>query len=324
MLLPLPYDAGMNPYEACRLCPRECGVDRTRVPAGGRAGVCGEGDRMRVAWVGPHFGEEPPITGKHGSGTVFFTGCPLQCVFCQNYQISRKGLGQVVSVEDLIERIVRLQETARVHNVNFVSPDPFFPTVFEVVDGLRKRGCILPAVFNLSGYQSVDVLRQAETAADIYLPDYKYSDARLAARYASCPDYPGKTLAALAEMVRQKGLLDAFEREGTLAQKGVLVRHLILPGHVQNSLDALTSLFVEFGADLPISLMSQYRPVSDRLPGELTRPLRPEEFDRVYAHVQDLGFRSFFVQFPEEQRDANFTPFLPDFHAKQPFRRGQA
>ncbi|MGD8387894.1 MAG: radical SAM protein [Desulfobacteraceae bacterium] len=314
----------MNPYRACRLCPRECGVDRTRVSAGSRAGVCGEGDRMRVAWVGPHFGEEPPITGENGSGTVFFTGCPLRCVFCQNYQISHGGLGEVVSVEALVERVLLMEKEARVHNVNFVSPDPFFPSVFEVVKGLRLRGCHLPAVFNLSGYQSVNLLRQAEEAPDIYLPDFKYSDARLAARYASCPDYPGTALDAIGEMLRQKGILDTIKSGKDTARKGVLVRHLILPGHVENSMDALSSLFVEFGADLPLSLMSQYRPVSEQLPGTLGRRLHQGEFDRVFAHAQELGFRRLFVQFPEKEGDgADSAPFLPDFRKKQPFKGRQ-
>jgi putative pyruvate formate lyase activating enzyme len=278
---------------------------------------------MRVAWVGPHFGEEPPITGKNGSGTVFFTGCPLRCVFCQNYQISHEGIGAFVSVGGLVGRVVRMIEEDRVHNVNFVTPDPFFPHVFTVVERLRKQGFDLPMVYNLSGYQSVEMIRLAEERADIYLPDYKYSDSRLAARYASCPDYPGVALDAIGEMLRQKGPLDLFETGASLAGKGVLVRHLILPGHVENSLDALSSLFLEFGPDLPVSLMSQYRPRTDRLPASLTRPLRQEEFDRVYAHVQELGFQNLFVQFPHEGGEEE-SPFFPDFREERPFRGGPA
>jgi putative pyruvate formate lyase activating enzyme len=277
---------------------------------------------MRVAWAGPHFGEEPPITGRNGSGTVFFTGCPLRCVFCQNYQISHEGVGAFASVDELVERVVRMIEENHVHNVNFVTPDPFFPHVFSTVDRLREQGVDLPTVYNLSGYQSVEMLRQAEDRADIYLPDHKYSDSRLAARYASCPDYPGRALDAIGEMLRQKGPLDVFETGETLAKKGVLVRHLILPGHVENSLDALSSLFLEFGAHLPISLMSQYRPRTDRLPASLTRPLRREEFDRVYAHVQELGFQNLFVQFPPEGGDEAEAPFFPDFREERPFRGG--
>ncbi len=317
----MPYDSGMKAFEDCRLCPRACGVDRTRVSAGGRAGVCGQGDRMRVAWVGPHFGEEPPITGENGSGTVFFTGCPLRCVFCQNYQISHDGLGRFMSAERLAGRVLRMEAEDRVHNVNFVTPDPFFPHTFRVVERLREKGSVLPVVYNLSGYQATDLLRQAEGSADIYLPDYKYSDSRLAAQYASCPDYPGVALDAVGEMLRQRGPLDVFESGEDLARRGVLVRHLILPGHVENSLDALSSLFVEFGVNLPLSLMSQYRPRTDRLPPSLTRPLAREEFDRVYAHVRELGFCNLFVQFPGEDDEA---PFFPDFEEERPFRGGRS
>ncbi len=277
---------------------------------------------MRVAWVGAHFGEEPPVTGQNGSGTVFFTGCPLRCVFCQNYQISHEGLGKVVSVEELVERVIRMAQEDRVHNINFVTPDPFFPHTFSVVERLRQRGCDLPVVYNLSGYQSLDMLCRAEDAADIYLPDYKYSDSRLAAQYASCPDYPGIALNAVSEMLRQKGPLDVFENGESLARTGVLVRHLILPGHVQNTLDALTTLLLEFGADLPISLMSQYRPRTDRLPDSLKRPLLQEEFDRVYIHAQELGFRHLFVQFPAEREDGEPALFFPDFQDDRPFRGG--
>lgn len=274
---------------------------------------------MRIAWVGPHFGEEPPISGERGSGTVFFTGCPLRCVFCQNHQISHEGLGEVVTVEALVERSVGLAKAEGVHNVNFVSPDPFFPQTVDVVAGLRQRGFELPVVYNLSGYQSVEVLGWVEEAADIYLPDYKYGDSRVAAQYASCPDYPGVALEAIEVMLKQKGVLDVFEGGGSPAGRGVLVRHLVLPGHVENSLNALTSLFVEFGAELPVSLMSQYRPRTDRLPGSLTRRLSKEEFDRVYAHAGELGFRHLFVQFPEGGSDDSF---FPDFRDARPFKGG--
>lgn len=308
-------------FSSCMLCPRECGADRTAAVSGVRFSVCGEGDLMRVAWVGPHFGEEPPIAGENGSGTVFFTGCSLKCVFCQNHQVSRDGLGTVETVEGLLERVVHMAEEARVHNVNFVTPDHFFPQTIRVVNRLGEKGFDLPVVYNLSGYQSVYMLRLVEDAADIYLPDYKYADSRLAARYSSCPDYSGRALDAISEMLLQKGPLDVFETGSATAQKGVLVRHLILPGHVQNSLDALTALFLEFGAGLPLSLMSQYCPVPGPLPDNLKRRVQPEEFDRVYAHALDLGFHRLFVQFPEESGgSADPSPFFPDFLSARPFK----
>jgi len=297
-------------------------VDRTKADQSARTGACGQGMSLRVAYVGPHFGEEPPITGTRGSGTVFFTGCPLGCAYCQNHQISRGGMGQTMGVDALVGRLESVVREAGVHNVNFVSPDHFFPYTFEVVDRLRGSGLRPPVVYNTSGYQAVHTLRMAEDHADIYLPDYKYSDPALAAGYSSCPDYPAVALGAIEEMLRQKGPLDTFETGEVVASRGVLVRHLILPGHVENSMDALTSLFVEFGADLPVSLMSQYCPVPGRLPSNLRRPILREEFDRVYDHFRDLGFRNAFVQFPEESAERTGAGFLPDFSKTSPFTGG--
>lgn len=277
---------------------------------------------MRVAYVGPHFGEEPPITGSRGSGTVFFSGCPLRCAFCQNHQISHDHLGHALSVESLRVDLEQLIQTRQVHNVNFVSPDHFFPHVFELVSSMRNRGYDLPFVYNLSGYQSKEMIQAAQIHADIYMPDFKYSDRTLAAGLSKCGDYPGVALEALSEMVRQKGFLDSCETGTIVATRGVLVRHLILPGAVKNSMDALTMLFLEFGPDLPLSLMSQYLPVGKKLARPLSRRLRREEFDRVYTHAGQLGFRNLFVQFPEKKNAASVSgnsPFLPDFLKKQPF-----
>lgn len=306
-------------YDDCRLCPRECRVDRSV-----RRGVCGEADTPRVAYIGPHFGEEPPISGERGSGTVFFTGCALRCSFCQNHQISRGGVGEVLSAEELAGRIVDMVGRRRVHNVNFVTPDHFFPDVFEVVSICRERGNVrIPFVYNLSGYQRVDLLKRAAPFADIYLPDFKYADQDLARELSRCPDYSSKALEAIAEMIRQKGFLDSFKKEGALAEGGVLVRHLILPGEVENSLNALTMLFLEFGDGLPLSLMSQYHPVTPQPHASLNRRLRKDEFDRVFDHALALGFRNLFVQFPEDvpagADGVSWRPLVPDFTAVEPF-----
>ncbi|MFH1490576.1 MAG: radical SAM protein, partial [Pseudomonadota bacterium] len=261
----------MTLFENCRMCPRECGVNRLRNDNAGRAGFCGEGHELKVAYVGPHFGEEPPITGERGSGTVFFTGCSLKCTYCQNHQISREGLGRAMDGAGLFDAVAGMIRKDRVHNVNLVSPDHFFPHAFELVARLRAAGFGLPVVFNLSGYQSVSMLRLAEPYADIYLPDYKYADPALSLRYSKCRHYPEAALNAISEMVRQKGF------------QGVIVRHLILPGHMDNSLNALTGLFLEFGARLALSLMTQYFPATPQGPASMNRPVTREEFDRVYA-----------------------------------------
>lgn len=285
-------------------------------------GRCGEGSQLRVAHVGPHFGEEPPITGQRGSGTVFFSGCSLKCSYCQNFQISHLGLGRSLSPGDLTGLIVGMIRRDRVHNVNFVTPDHFFPHVFEIVSRLRERGLDLPVVFNLSGYQALEWLERASNHADIYLPDFKYAEQGLASALSTCRDYPGVALQAIAAMVRQKGFLDACGDRKPLATKGVLVRHLILPGHVENSLTALTCLFVEFGSHLPLSLMSQYHPVRHQKDAPLNRFLKEEEFRQVYDHALDLGFETIYVQFPERdgRESAGSADFLPDFERAEPFK----
>jgi len=309
-------------YENCQLCPRHCGVNR-RVRNGGKGrGFCGERDVVRVAYIGPHFGEEPPITGENGSGTVFFSGCSLRCAFCQNHQISHDNLGRSIDTQSLCSSLEEMIQLQNVHNINFVTPDHFFPHVFQIVTSIRKLGYDIPIVYNLSGYQSEAQIEMAENYVDIYLPDFKYSEPFLATRLSRCKGYPSVALEAISEMVRQKGFLDSCEIGTPIATKGVLVRHLILPGEVENSMNVLTSLFVEFGPDLPLSLMSQYHPVGKNLEGPLRRFLRREEFDLVYSHARELGFCNLFVQFPETRISDPMPqnpPFLPDFRKTQPF-----
>ncbi|MBW1922970.1 MAG: radical SAM protein [Deltaproteobacteria bacterium] len=297
-------------FESCRLCPRACGVDRRAGP-----GRCGETHRLRVAYVGPHFGEEPPITGDRGSGTVFFSGCGLRCLFCQNHQISRGGLGRYVGLGDLQRLIRGMLLRYGVHNINFVTPDHFAPHVFRLISGLRSRGAVPPVVFNVSGYQSIAMLKAAEPYVDIYLADYKYARESLARTLSAAPDYPGVALEAIAEMVRQKGFLSPARGA---ARRGVIVRHLVLPGHVENSIHALTSLYVEFGSELPLSLMSQYHPVDGAGSEAPRRFVEKKEFERVLAHARELGFETLFVQFPEKER-MGIPRFFPDFRSPEPF-----
>ena len=308
-------------YRNCVLCPRQCKVNRVAGGGDATTGYCGETDQLRVAHVGPHFGEEPPISGKNGSGTIFFTGCPLKCSYCQNHQISHYGLGTGTSVEKLGTKIAYMIEYDHVHNINFVTPDHFFPHLFQLVSLLRRDGFNLPIVYNLSGYQSLEALKSARDYVDIYLPDFKYSDPSLAVALSKCNNYNQIALEAIAEMVSQKGFLDSSFTGAPLATRGVLVRHLILPGKVANSINSLTTLFVEFGPDLPLSLMSQYHPAVHQKDGDLNRPVSQEEFDRVYSHVQELGFQHLFVQFPDKGTSQlrAFSPFLPDFEKSDPF-----
>jgi putative pyruvate formate lyase activating enzyme len=221
-----------------------------------------------------------------------------------------------------VEKLIRL---SRVHNINFVTPDHFFPHVFCLVSRLREEDFDIPVVFNLSGYESSEAIKVAQDYADIYLPDFKYADASLAGVLSKCRDYPKVALHAISEMVAQKGFLDACETGGAaVAKKGVLVRHLILPGNVENSLNALTILFLEFGKGLPLSLMSQYHPTRRQKNMNLNRFVSRDEFDRVYSHAMELGFENLFVQFPTMEPNSkpahSPSPYLPDFQQAEPFQ----
>jgi putative pyruvate formate lyase activating enzyme len=226
--------------------------------------------------------------------------------------------------------LVDLYDLQGIHNVNFVTPDQFFPHTVAIVRSLHNRGVALPIVYNLSGYQSTASLRFIEPVADIYLPDFKYADGALAQALSKAPDYARVALDAISEMVRQKGFLSLADTEdhpggkgptapSRVAEKGVLVRHLILPGSVQNSIDALTMLFVEFGRELPLSLMSQYTPTrrSHRDP-LLSGRVKREEFRSILTHAAELGFEHMYVQYPENG-ESETDPFLPDFRAPNPF-----
>jgi putative pyruvate formate lyase activating enzyme len=206
-------------------------------------------------------------------------------------------------------------ETYNVHNINFVTPDHFIPHILLIIENIKKEYPGLPILFNISGYQSIKILREIKDYVDIYLPDFKYADKKLAARLSLCPDYPGICLDAISEMIKQKGFL---RLENSIAKKGVLVRHLILPGNIENSMDVLSILYGEFGKDLPISLMSQYKPITWQSDLALNRTLREEEFYKIYSHLFDLGFDNIFVQFPEETK--KYMQFLPDFSLDQPFK----
>jgi putative pyruvate formate lyase activating enzyme len=309
-------------YQSCELCPRTCRIDRTHTRLGEAKGFCGETDQVRVAHVGPHFGEEPPITGIRGSGTVFFSGCSLKCKFCQNHQISHGGMGETLDFHRLLDKIRQMILKNRVHNLNFVTPDHFIPHTVGLISHLKLEHPDLPILYNFSGYQSVNVLKNLEQYADMYLPDFKYSDTALAKKLSGCADYPHKAMDAITEMVRQKGFLDCLVSGDTVAIKGVLVRHLILPGAIENSINALTALFIEFGPDLPISLMSQYHPVVHHVDSSLNRTITDQEFGKVHDHAIKLGFKHMFVQFPEayEGPEQDSAPFLPDFKNKKPFK----
>ena len=295
-------------YADCRLCPRDCAVDRTA----GKLGTCRSTDRVRVSHAVPHFGEEPPITGTRGSGTVFFVGCGLACAFCQNHQISHQGqAGREMPIEHLAELFLALQARG-VHNVNLVTASHFTPSVVRALQLARRQGLSLPVVWNSSGYEKVETLRTLEGLVDVYLPDAKFADADLAERLSHARDYPEVNRAALAEMFRQVGHLTLDSRG--LAARGMIVRHLVLPNHLDNTFAVLDHLADAFGPDLHLSLMAQFRPMgrTERL-GDVDRPLTPDEAAVLPAWMERFGFHGW-VQSLE-----SIDLCIPDFERDAPF-----
>lgn len=298
----------MDPFEAyrhCTLCPRDCKVDRTQ----GKLGVCGESATCRVSFMGPHFGEEPSFSGTRGSGTIFFSGCSSQCFFCQNYQISAQHDGRVITPEELACEVRKLLAKG-VHNLNFVTPDHFWPHIETLCRELQASGVAVPMLFNCSGYQRPDKIKDYAAFMDIFLTDFKFAQPGLAKLCMGDARYPEIALLALREMVKLKGFLDPWDPTGEKpARSGVLVRHLVLPDCVDNSLEVLRLLHQEFGPGIPISVMSQFRPVEGCFQKKkLQRTLRPDEYGRVLDLVEELGFEKVYTQ---ELTDE--TTFLPDF-----------
>ncbi len=301
----------MEAYRNCQLCPRECGVDRTA----GELGACGESAACRVASASPHRGEEPCFSGRRGSGTLFFSGCSCGCFFCQNVQISHGHAGRTVDSEGLYRLGCDLAARG-VHNLNFVTPDHFWPHIRRLCLRLREEGIAIPFLYNTSGYVKASLVPELAEVMDIFMPDFKFAVPALARQCIGDAEYPSIALSALREMVREVGFLRPWdETGGTTARRGVLVRHLVLPGQTGNSLAVLRLLFREFGAGLPLSVMSQYRPTAlcrDR--GLLTRPLRSNEYRPVLDLVEELGFEHAFIQ-----PDFGDPDFLPDFAREEPF-----
>lgn len=295
----------LGDYKNCTLCPRRCQVDR----ATGHLGICGESAACRISFIGSHFGEEPSFSGTFGSGTIFFSGCSSRCFFCQNYQISLQHEGKIFSSGLLLSEVKKLI-AKEVHNLNFVTPDHFWPHIKILCEDLVKEGIKIPKIFNSSGYQRSELVEEYAQFMDIFMPDFKFSDPDLAQMCMKDKKYPGIALQAIREMVRYKGFLEPWDPAGeNPAQKGVLVRHLVLPGHVNNSLKALQLLHQEFGPGIPLSVMSQYRPMPACLEHEeFRRGVQAAEYEQVLTFVKELKFEKVYVQELVEK-----TAFLPDF-----------
>lgn len=268
----------------CNLCPRRCGAVRGEYDG---PGFCGLGTLPKIARIAPHYWEEPCISGKNGSGAVFFSGCTLRCVFCQNYEISAENHGRFITAKQLAEEFRRLEEKG-VHNINLVSPTPYVESVKKALDIYRPK---LPIVYNCSGYENVDTLKSLEGYVDIYLPDFKYSDNKLAQRFSRAKDYSETAIAAIKEMLSQTGKAELDENG--MMTSGTIVRHLVLPNHTKNSIDALKIIAEHFDGAM-ISLMCQYIPfgkVKD-IP-ELNRKITRREYEKVKARLFELDLDGF-------------------------------
>lgn len=284
----------------CNLCPRKCNACRTEHQGNG---FCGAGTLPVVARVAPHFGEEPCISGTKGSGTVFFSGCTLKCVFCQNYEISDGHKGRAVTPKELADCYKRL-ESSGVHNINLVTADHYVTAVAESLDIYKPS---VPVVYNCSGYTSPKTLSILDGLVDIYLPDFKYSDDALAIKYSSAPNYVNTASSAIKEMIFQVGT-PQFDSDGMM-KKGVIVRHLILPSHTKNSLGVLDIIKRSYDKQVLVSLMCQYVPVNKAhdFP-KINRTITRREYDKVKSELFALGLDGF-----TQDLTSASTDFIPDW-----------
>jgi len=308
-------DLSMRAYERCGLCPRRCGARRNE----GRPGVCGATSTLRVARAALHFWEEPPISGDRGSGTIFFSGCPLRCVFCQNHEISHEGFGVEVDSERLAQMMLNLEGQGAL-NINLVTPLHFAPQVIEGVRLARERGMSLPIVCNTSGYELPELVDALGEVIDIWLTDYKYASSSLAGRLSGAPDYPEvahEALACMLSSLRSRGgrLAEPDADDGMPGRmlQGIIVRHLVLPGHADDSIAVLDRVWELCGNDVDLSVMNQYTPNEScrKRGGDLARSITDDEYELVLDHADDLGFERLWWQ----QGGTVSESFVPSFDA---------
>lgn len=289
----------------CTLCPRECNADR----GNGEKGICGvSGPKIFGARAALHMWEEPCISGEVGSGTVFFSGCPLRCVYCQNYDIAHVERGTGITVERLSEIFLELQ-TKGAMNINLVTPTHYTVEICQAVEIAKDRGLQLPIVYNCSGYEKVEILKILEGIVDIYLTDFKYMDSEIALRYSKAANYPRIAKAALEEMVRQQGV-PQFDEQGMM-KKGVIVRHLLLPGYLKNAKDVVKYVYETYGDKVFLSLMNQYTPLPHvkKYP-EINRRVTEAEYEELVDYAIEIGVENGFIQEGETAEES----FIPAFN----------
>lgn len=300
-------DTAFSPAQMrdCTLCPRECHVDRTA----GQTGFCGQTAQIMAARAALHFWEEPCLSGTNGSGAVFFSGCNLHCVYCQNYSIAQAQTGKEIETARLSEIFLELQDK-KAHNINLVTPTHYVPKIVHALQSAKDNGLTIPVVYNTSGYEKVDTLKCLEGLIDIYLPDLKYYDTALSRRYSHAPDYFEKAAAAIHEMFRQTGKPIFTDGEDSLMLRGVIVRHLLLPGCEKDSRHLLQYLHETYKNDIYVSIMNQYTPMpqTNDIP-LLNRKISVEEYERIVDYAISIGIENGFIQEGETASES----FIPSF-----------
>ncbi|RXI54025.1 radical SAM protein [Clostridium tetani] len=287
----------------CRLCPRECNVNRLE----GEIGYCGASNKLMISRAALHFWEEPCVSGKSGSGTVFFSNCNLKCVFCQNHCISQENLGVEISIERLSEIFLELQKKGA-NNINLVTPTHYVPEIIEALKLSKSNGLSIPILYNSNGYDSLNTLKALAGYIDVYLPDLKYYNSKYSLRYSMAKDYFEKASIAIEEMYRQVGK-PIFD-ENSIIKRGVIIRHLMLPGLLFDSKKIIDFIYKSFGNNVYISIMNQYTPMfkaSDY--AEINRRLNEKHYDTLINYALDLGIKNAFIQ----ENGSSSEEFVPDF-----------
>jgi putative pyruvate formate lyase activating enzyme len=303
----------LEELRSCRICPRNCNADRFST----KSGYCKADASFSISSICIHRGEEPAISGDKGICNIFFTHCNLQCIYCQNHQISCNLLDyseQQMELKEILRQIVKILSTG-INHVGFVSPSHFIPQVKIIVDSLRALGLNPVFVCNTNAYDNTESIYELESYIDVYLPDFKYSDAALGRKFSDVKDYPGIALSAIREMLRQKGVELPLNESG-YALKGIIIRHLVLPGQPENSINVLKTIAKELSNEIHISLMSQYYPTFNVNNHEfLGRTLKAGEYSRVVRELEELGFENGWVQDLSSQDN-----YRPDFNKENPFK----
>ena len=298
----------MNELDKCMLCPRNCKVNRNK----GELGFCKEGNKIRIARYSLHMWEEPIISGTNGSGTIFFSGCNLNCIYCQNYQISEEHKGREITLEEFSNICLKLQKSGA-NNINIVTGTHFIPLIRDGLLIAKKNGLTIPVVYNTSSYENVEALKLLDGIVDIYLPDLKYYDNLLGEKYSKCKDYFKYATLAIEEMIRQVG---SPVIKDNIMKKGVIVRHLLLPNHLDDSKKIIKYLS-KYNNKIYISIMNQYTPVRNLDYPNLNTSVSKEDYDELVNYAYDLGIRQAFIQEGNTVKES----FIPDFNIFEDLKR---